>query len=293
MGRVRKIVAVRLTLAGIDPDPEKFFPVDVEQEKAIKTIADNLRANFETSGRGNKSSDDVVRYARPNYIRGLRGTSKSGYTYSYAGFEQLVHVSDGLIRQFLESASLMFSEEQAATEADNVITRIRAGIQHQVVFKQAEMLMFTEFEKIILEAQNNTDHTHLKKVQKLGNLIQALGATFREILLSDRSERKVFSLAFSDEPDDEVSSVLRLGVQYGYFHESAIGNKEGTGRTRLYVLTRRLAPIFTLDVTGFAGYLFVTNSSIRQAIYDPGKMVRRLKEIGPDQFFTTKQMDLL
>jgi hypothetical protein len=183
----------------------------------------------------------------------------------------------------------MFSEEQALAP-DKPIVRIRPGIQHSVVHKQAELLMFNEFEK--LKCEPKLDSSHLKRVQKLGNLIHALGGTFRAILLSDRSERKVFSIAFSDMPDDDVLSVLRLGTEYGYFHESTIGNKEGTGRTRLYVLTRRLAPLFTLDVTGFAGYLFVTNGSIKMAMHNPSAMLRKLETSGVDEFFSDQQLDL-
>ena len=287
--RVAKIVEKRLRLSKIDSTPENFFPPDAEQEAAITAIADNLRATFEESGRGNRPSDDVVRYARPNFIRGLRGVRKSGYTYNYAGFSQLVHVSDGTIRYFLEPASLMYSEQQALAP-EKPILQIEPRIQHEVIYRQAELLMFNEFEKLKFEPA--LDSTHLKKVQKLGNLIQALGGTFRAILLSDRSERKVFSIAFSDLPDDEVLSVLKLGAEYGYFHESSIGNKEGTGRVRLYVLTRRLAPLFTLDVTGFAGYLFVTNSSIKAAMHNPAAMLRKLESSGLEQYFSQQQPDL-
>jgi hypothetical protein len=287
--RVTKIVEKRLQLAKIASSPDEFFPPDEEQEKAIAAIANEIRSKFEESGRGFRPSDDVVRYARPNFIRQLRGQRKSGHTYSYAGFSQLVHVSDGSIRYFLEPASLMFSEEQSLAP-DKPIAQIRPGIQHAIVHKQAELLMFNEFEK--LKSEPKLDSSHLKRVQKLGNLIHALGGTFRAILLSDRSERKVFSIAFSDAPDDEVLSVLRLGTEYGYFHESTIGNKEGTGRTRLYVLTRRLAPLFTLDVTGFAGYLFVTNMSIKMAMHTPSAMLRKLETASIDDFFSDQQLNL-
>ena len=287
--RVRKIVEKRLRLAKIEATPEEFFPADEEQENEIARIADDLRAHFETQGRGHRPSDDVVRYARPNYIRALRGPRKSGHTYSYAGFNQLVHVSDGSIRYFLEPASLMFGEQQSLAPEKPVLS-ITPLIQHSTVYSQAEVLMFTEFEK--LKSEPKLDPAHLKRVQKLGNLIHSLGGTFRAILLSDRSERKVFSIAFSDVPDEEVLSVLKLGTEFGYFHESTIGNKEGTGRTRLYVLTRRLAPLFTLDVTGFAGYLFVTNASIKMAMHNPAALLRKLDASGVDKYFSDEQLEL-
>src|SRR4051812_2460728 len=160
--RVTKIVEKRLELAGIEARPEQFFPEDEEQEQEIKEIADDLRKNFPETGRGFRPSDDVVRYARPNYIRQLRGTRKAGHTYSYAGFEQLVHVSDGSIRYFLEPASLMFGEEQSLAPQKPVL-KISPSVQHTTVYRQAEVLMFTEFEK--LKSEPKQDALHLKRVQ--------------------------------------------------------------------------------------------------------------------------------
>ena len=103
-------------------------------------------------------------------------------------------------------------------------------------------------------------------IEKLQNLICAMGQTFHDILVSDRSERKVFSIALSNAPDDEIKRVLKTGVRLGYLHEATIGNKAGNGRTWLYILNRRLAPSFVLDPTGFQGYLFMTNDDLHRAM---------------------------
>jgi len=66
-----------------------------------------------------------------------------------------------------------------------------------------------------------------------------------------------------------------LGVRLGFLHEMRIGNKDGNGRTMLYVLNRCFAPLFILDPTGFQGYLFITNTDLHKAINDG----RQLKHI--------------
>jgi hypothetical protein len=144
-----------------------------------------------------------------------------------------------------------------------------------VVRGQAERFFFGEFEKLSHDACQTTER--LDAVTNLRNLITAMGETFHKVLLSNRSERRVFSIALSNQPDEEVEEVLRLGVQQGYLHEATIGNKEGTGRTRLYILNRMLAPLFTLDPTSFAGYLFVTNEALREAM-SRSKPLRNLDE---------------
>jgi hypothetical protein len=96
----------------------------------------------------------------------------------------------------------------------------------------------------------------------------------------------------SGRPDREVVEIFDLGVRYGYFHRSSIGNKDGTGRTRLYVLTRRLAPYFSLDPTSFAGYLWVPSEILLSAMENPDALLRKMKHKGVDAVIDTGQLSL-
>lgn len=286
--RLRAIVKKRLSLKGIDIEPEVFFPPDKAQEEKIKAIADQLTKSWATEGRGNKRGDDALRYARPTFIASLKGTSKSGSTYSYAGFEQLVHISDGRIRYFLEPAAKMYSETSSRNKS--VIKAIPPSIQNKIITEEAEKFIFAEFDKLIHDEEKYGCKDD--KPRKLFNLLKALGGTFHLVLLSERSERRVISIAFSDQPDIETLDVLKLGVRYGYFTESSIGNKDGTGRTRLYILSRRLAPHFKLDPNGFAGYLFVTKDIVKEAMLNPDKLLRKFKTEGVEKHLEQVQLSL-
>jgi hypothetical protein len=296
LNRVEEIVRKRLLAAGSKKTPYEYFPEDKEQEDEIRQIGQELREKWKTTGRGHRASDDVVRYARPTYIARLLGKRKAGSKYSYAGFEQLVHISSGLIRYFLEPAAQMFTEELARSTA-NRVTGIRPSLQNDIIRATADNLMFTEYEKIFQEERDHTqDAVHLARLKdnkiKLHNLIRALGGIFHAKLISQDAERRVFSVAFSDTPDPEVLELFNLGIQFGYFHRSTIGNKDGTGRTPLYVLTRRLAPQFGLDPTGFAGYLFITNDRILEAIENPDRFLRKIKSRGVSNTFEERQLQL-
>ncbi len=140
---------------------------------------------------------------------------------------------------------------------------------------EANRFLISEFEKITKDEEIADE---LKdRATKLRNLIDGLGAMFQAILVSDASERRVFSVAFSNGPDEEVRDIFDLGVEYGYLHKSTIGKKEGAGRTSLYILSRRLAPVFTLDPTSFAGYKFITNDTARLLISDPKRFQNQLR----------------
>lgn len=287
--RVRQIVTRRLEMYGITQTPEQFFPEYEKQEEAIRSIAQEIKDNWPSEKRGYRPSDDVTRYARPEYIKRLQGPSKSGPTYKYAGFNQLVHVSSGIVRYFLESASLMYGEMRSRQAAERVES-IDPTSQDKVVREQAKEFFFSEFDRFAADEGETLEN--LDRFKKLRNLILALGGTFHEILVSDAAERKVFSVALSDAPDDELLEIFRLGRQFGYFHESSIGNKEGTGRTRLYILSRRLAPFFNLDPTSFAGYKFVMCSVLREAMQKPNAFIRKARSGNVDQLLENPQIGL-
>ena len=91
----------------------------------------------------------------------------------------------------------------------------------------------------------------------VGRLVTGLGATFKKKMLSDDSERRVFSFAFQSRPNETLLKLLNLAIGEGYLVRGFISKKEGIGRRYLYVLTRRVAPAFSLDVSAYSGYLSV------------------------------------
>ena len=287
---VRDIVSKRLELFEIKVDPRDFFPTDEKQERAIEEIAEEYKAKWKASSGGYRPGDDAYRYGRPEFMKRLSGSSKHGSDYRYAGFEQLVHISSGIIRFFLEPASKMFSEEQKRSESGNVLL-ITPMIQDKIIKEASDEILMGEFDKLLgdIDKQAIEAPANVQAMRKLRNLIYTIGALFREILLSDRSERRVFSFAISNEPDQEVKDTLRLGIQYGFFYLSTIGTKEGMGRTKLYVLTRRLAPFFKLDPMGFTGYQFVTNEFLRSALAKPKTTQNRMKTFGIDRLLNEQQ----
>ena len=267
--RMRSIIRKRLLLHGAGSEPEDFFPVDKTQERAIAEIKRTYMEAGDEKARGARARDDATRYARPDYIKGL-GSSRGGLTrYSYSGFEQLVHISSGVIRHFLDAAAEMYAEEFARNKR---VASVRPQVQDRVVRDQADRLFFAEFDKIVREQAATTPG--YEGLERLRTLVRGLGGAFFEILVSKAAERRVFSIALSDTDDPNVLEVLELGVQYGYFHRSSIGTKKFAGRTPLFILTRRLAPFFALDPTSFAGYQFITTADLRVAMGDAKAFVR-------------------
>ena len=273
---VKKVLSKRFSKYCFgDIEPEAFFPPNSEQERKIKEIEDMyIKKHHEGEGRGARPRDDAYRYATADYIKNLMGQKKSGYTYSYAGFKQLVNISSGVIRYFLDAAAKMYSEQKVENNGTPV-TYIKDSIQSDVVAELARKFLKDE----ILDYSSGGHKNAVPKAdfQKLTNLINALGLLFSAIQSSGRSERRVFSIAISDELSEETEKILTLGVDYAYLHRSTIGRKErGYGRTWLYILNRRLAPIWRLDPNSFAGYLFIQNKHLEAAMENPKLILNRI-----------------
>jgi hypothetical protein len=289
LNRLELIVRRRLELANLPSDPRLFFPEDKTQEEEILQIGEELQRKAESGeGRGHRPRDDKNRYARPEYIRLLGGSRKSTSKYSYSGFDQLAHISSGVVRWFLEPASLMYAEQVSVVGTESGIVAIRPHIQDDKIRAFSIEFFQEDFEKMKEDAKIQTLETkewqeREKDYQRLELLISAMGRTFFAILEDEqKSERRVFSIALSDRPDELVQRVLNLGVVEGYLYRATIGTKTGHGRTARYVLSRRLAPFFSLDPTSFSGYLFVTNENLRQAMHQPRALLRDVKLIGDD-----------
>jgi hypothetical protein len=280
---VAEIVRRRLVRFGLpDPHPEQFFPEDVNQVSEIASIAAELREKWAINPTGGfRPGDDAYRQARPEYIRRLSSGAKQGARYKYSGFEQLVHISSGIIRFFLEPAARMFADQQTKN-GDNVVSVIDPEIQDDAIRQQSNELLLKKFEELKTD-MGATDATGKPpaELEKLSNVINGIGSLFQaHIMDGTASQRRVFSFTLSDSPPEEVRKILRLGVNYGFFYLDSIGKKSGMGREELYVLSRRLAPAFKLDPVGFSNHLSVTSAFIADIAERPTAFVNRLRRDG-------------
>lgn len=268
--RIAGIVQRRLVTVGIVKSADKYFPEDSRQRLAIQREEQRLVSEWDAGrGRGYRGRDDAYRYARPNYIAKLGGDRKSRSTYSYSGFDQLVHISSGVTRFFLEAAADMYAQSVAnAPRGNKSVEEITPSVQNEVIREHANRQIIVDLKDLARDVERLKGDP--QQAVQLSNLIKGLGSLFESALVdTNAAERKLFSFALTEEPTPEIDEVLRLGVRYGYLFQGIIGRKEGTGRAPLYILSRRLAPLFNLDPMGFSAYKFLTNQIIQQLMNDP------------------------
>lgn len=246
---------------------EDFFPLDNSQLIKIQAIKEGLKLKFAKEDKKYAGGDASRRYATSEYFKQISGNSS---TYSYSGFDNLVAISSGIIRHFLEPASNMFAN---CYKDGQLVDFIPDSVQNVEINEYSKRFFEEEFDKINEEHGVKKNGERFSKADKLYNLIQGLGGVFKKIFMSNRTERIVFSVALNNLPDTELSEIIDLAVQYGYLHKSTIGNKQGTGRNKLYILSRTLAPYFKLDPTGFKGYRFMSSEQLKLSLTNPKKFI--------------------
>ncbi|MBI2419961.1 MAG: hypothetical protein HYV28_19035 [Ignavibacteriales bacterium] len=184
---------------------------------------------------------------------------------------------------------------------------IEPSVQNSVIQEYSTNEYYGEFKKLLDTTNESISYearieqtskkiadikSEKKIIENLRNLIEVLGNMFRSILLSDVSERRVFSVALQDEPSDELMKVINYGVELGYFQLYVIGNKFGTGKARLIILNRILAPHFGLDPSSFAGYKFLNSKDLEIAIEKPYYLISKINSRGVNSIFDDSQQSL-
>ena len=276
--RIEKVIEKRLVVDDFsNKSPTDFFPKNPDQEKALVPIIEKIKSTWDKGqGVSSRKSDDVTRYRISEYMKQLAKTKKTN-TFSYSGFRNMVDISSGIIRFFLEPASRMYSEVIASEGSNEEVKNIPYKIQDQVLADWSKEFMLNHFEGL-----RRTETTTMKtlengvgKVDRLRNLIVSFGNCFQKKLLSDDTERRYLSFMPTQNVNTETQEVLDLAVEWGYLYRSSIGRKEGIGRNTLYVFNRRLAPYFKLDPSGYAAHMSITPDDLTLAMYDPGKFVSK------------------
>lgn len=278
--RIKEIANKRLELTGINTDIEDFLPESQSEEQILEEIKSGLKEKYaqeyeekygdeidsERLPKSDYINNRVSKYAQAELFRRLKKTGKS-----YAGFDNIVHLSSGVIRQFLDICSYIF-EEEIKRKGDDNITKISLKAQNDVVKRYADDFM-DELETTYkrLEKEENIEGAKLYK--GLYFLIESLGKYYKKRLMDPKfKEPRVFTFTLKDPgKDTEVERILEIGVNgeglTGCFFQSYwYSSKRGIGKYRGYAFNRRLCPRYGIDHTSFRGRIELSTVDLRLAI---------------------------
>jgi hypothetical protein len=273
--RVREIADKRLSKENVNISIEQFLPESLAEKELLEEIKKELEEKYtqEYHERSDKGFDEEPRQTKSDFVSNrvnkyaqaelFRRVKKAGK--SYAGFNNIVHLSSGIIRQFLDICTLMYSEE-VKRRGDNV-NQISLQSQNSVIKIYADSFI-DELEKKYKGLEYEGNQQEAKYYKGLYFLVEALGACYKERLLNpELKEPRVFTFTLKDRIDDpDIERILQIGVNENYFQSYWYSSKIGVGKYRGYAFNRRLCPRYSIDHTSFRGRIELTVVDIAAAI---------------------------
>ena len=262
-----KIIARRLTEVGINKSPESFFPVnDAMQQDLRRAEAETRAVAEEKFGLDEKKAiaDFVYKYARAKYFRDR--PSKANRP-PYSGFETMVFISTGVVRNLLEPCYWMFDQAVSSARPSpsaRSIEFINPTIQTEIILERSDAAWRWLRERLASDIEGCSIEDGLRAYR----LLDALAAHFRERLSADGSEPSALSFTVSRQTSPAMTQLRRLldilrSAQMLYVRVGPA--KDGGRREPYYVPNRILWPSRGLDPHGQHARVSLTSDSLWHA----------------------------
>lgn len=210
----RKVVERRLRRIAITISAEDFFPVSAEMEAdlhaAEEVVRRLARRKFGNHPDNRKAvSDYIYKYKRAHYFR---SRSRKANKPPYSGFQTLVFLSTGVLRNLLEPCYWMFDNavsarsEEAPPSRPEAIAQIPSSIQTKVIIERSER----QWDWLRDSVAQDIEECSTESGQHAYNLLDALARHFRDRLLDHTSEPRALSFTISQRDPGVMAKLTPL-----------------------------------------------------------------------------------
>ncbi|MDZ4850385.1 MAG: hypothetical protein SGI77_13955 [Pirellulaceae bacterium] len=257
-----RLVSRRLEEAGIAKSPEDFFPVNETFEKELAQCRITVRQRASTLYDSDKSIDDYVyRFARAEWFR--QRASHANLP-AYSGFQTLVYLSTGVIRNLLEPCYWMFDDALSQSSNSNEILQIDSSLQRERIIDRSKK-MWERLENLdrIVEGCSRED------AKKIYSLFDQLAILFRKRLEKHESEPRAISFtisAMNSADEEELLPLLDVARSAQLLYLRGGPAKERGRREKYYVPNRMLWPVRGLDPNGQHARVSIRAEYLRMAM---------------------------
>jgi len=247
-----EMIARRLVKCGIDSTPEAFFPVSPQWLADLKASEDVVRKEaidkYGTDSR--KVADHVYKYKRAHYFRNRKSKANRP---EYSGFDTLVFLSTGVIRNLLQPCYWMYDKMLSLTGqiegGPDLTGKIPPGVQTEIILKRSRDL----WDWLHDELDQNIEGCSRDDALKCYQLFDNLATHFRERLLHHTSEPRAVSFTVSGKTEDVMTKLNHLfhilrEAQLLYIRSGSA--KDKGRREKYYIPNRMLWPERGLDPHG-------------------------------------------
>lgn len=263
--KVKDIATRRLELAGFKVKIEDFLPESLPEKKLYDEIKVSTALEWEQLADKDKTDD------RSNYVRKYSAArlfqhlAKKKIKKRYSGFENIVHFSSGILRNFLRPCYKMY---QYAIDEEHDILKyqfIPENIQNETIYELSNSF----FDELNQALEGLKEGDKIVIINKLKSLISNLGHYYYSKLTDETSrDPRIISFVLKDEPDISTKEVLNYAVRESFFHKIYSTSKAGGGRFDGYVLNRALCPRYKLDLSSLRGRVLFQSDVIRKMMED-------------------------
>lgn len=251
------IISRRLQNASISATPEAFFPMSKDMEEDLKKSEREVRSEaLRKYGEGEENRKSVngfvYKYKRAHYFKNR--PSKANRP-PYSGFETLVFLSTGVVRNLLEPCFWMF--DKAVSMADNTeregepgpISEIPSRIQAEVVLD----LSTRTWDWLRDEIAQDIEDCSTEDGERAYRFLDALATHFRDRLFHHKSEPCALSFTISGRSQDVMDKLHPLIeiLRKAHLLYTRSGRAKDEGKTETYYVPNKILwPARGLDPHG-------------------------------------------
>ncbi|MXZ27165.1 hypothetical protein F4212_05460 [Candidatus Poribacteria bacterium] len=289
-----QIITRRLRKIGIEASPQQFFPVHEQMRNDLaRAEAKVEEIAVEKYGAEKKKAitDYVYKYARAHYFRERDPKANRP---AYSGFETLVYISTGVVRNLLEPCYWMYEQARSTAnseESDVLVTVIDPSIQRQVILEKSEQAWRRLKEQLPSDIEDCSNEQGTQAYQ----LFDALAVHLRQRLLGPGSEPNATSFTISKRDSDamqRLAPLLRILQAAQMLYVRSGPSKDEGRREEYYVPNRILWPIRGLDPHGQHARVSLPSDELWAAAQS-GKLPVPRWLSGKEAGAGTRQADLL
>ena len=285
----KKIIFKRLEKLGVFDDKLEindaikfFFPKSPTFEKDLKNAREIARKEAEQKfdgGVGSQVSDYVAKYTRAIYFR--KRSARANLP-PYSGFDTIVDVSTGVIRNLLDPCYWMFDAEISKLDRRGVVKQIPHGTQKKVLESRSNKLW---------ERAKNLDKSDVNcsqdRAKMIGNLFENLMRFFSDRLKEEISEPRAVTFVISEQKDEELRQLLPLieiAIKAQLLYTRVAKHKNSGKNVTVYVPNRILLISKGLDPHGQYASVYIKSRDLLNAAKEDKKipLVINRSEADPD-----------
>jgi hypothetical protein len=260
------VIAKRLEIYNIANTVEEFLPISDSFKDGLeegKKIARELANIKFPNPKGSQIHDYVVKYGRAIYFRGKNPKSNVP---SYSGFDTIVDVSTGVIRNLLTPLYFMY-EKQKSLNPENKVTFIPPTVQKDIIINRSESF-WEKIQAIDSEIENCTE-----------DLLLAINNFFNQLMIylkkrlknEDISEPRALNFILSQSDDlykSKVDEIINACLKSTLLYKRMVSHKSTGKKLPLYVPNRMMLPAHGLDPHGQYSHFPITYKAFAEAAYN-------------------------